>query len=185
MAYRPPFIDPDAVMVDSPHPATLDREAFMKQCEFRDGRVSGPGGQHRNRNATGTWMLHLPTGIDAKATERRERKINRSMAMNRLRLKLATRVRTAANRDGHTPSELWESRRQGTRMQVNPTHYDYPALLAEAMDLITARRWDIAGAAKVLGISMSQVSRLIRQHPPAFAKLNAGRESVGLPPLRK
>ena len=70
-------------------------------------------------------------------------------------------------------------------MTVNPTHYDYPALLAEAMDVITARRWDIAGAAKILGISMSQVSRLVHQHPPAFAKLNEGRKSVGLPPLRK
>ena len=185
MAYRPPFVDPDSQMTDAPHPATLDRDAFMKQCEFRDGRVSGPGGQHRNRKATGTWMLHLPTGIDAKATERRERTINRSMAMNRLRLKLATRVRTATNPDRHKPSELWKSRRQGTRMTVSPTHYDYPALLAEAMNLITARRWDIAGAAKVLGISMSQVSRLVRQHPPAFTRLNAGRESVGLPPLRK
>ena len=102
MANRSSYIDPDSTMVDSPHPATLEKEEFLKQCEFRDGRVSGPGGQHRNRNATGTWMLHVPTGIDAKATERRERQINRSMAMSRLRLKLATRVRTTTNRDRKT-----------------------------------------------------------------------------------
>ena len=43
----------------------------------------------------------------------------------------------------------------------------------------------MAGAAKILGITMSQLSRLVHHHPPAFAMLNEGRESVGLPPLRK
>ena len=44
MAYRPPFTDPNSIMVSAPHPSTLDKVVLMKQCELRFGRVSGPGG---------------------------------------------------------------------------------------------------------------------------------------------
>ena len=185
MAYRPPYTDPDSILVEAPHPSTLESKELLKECEFRTGRVSGPGGQHRNRNATGIWIVHVPTELEAKATERRQQQVNRSVAVERLRLRLALKARCATNRNFHEPSDLWKSRRQGTRLPVNPKHSDYPALLAEALDVIVARRWDVAGSAKILGISMSQLSRLVHHHPPAFAKMNAGRESVGLPALRK
>lgn len=185
MSYRPPYVDPNAVMLDGPHPATLDPDVLMKQCEFRFGRGGGPGGQNRNKVETGAWIVHKPSGLESKATERREQQVNRKVALGRLRLRLALKVRTPTSRDRHQPSALWISRRQGTRLPVNPRHPDYPALLAEALDLVVARRWDIAGAAKILGVTMSQISRLVHHHPPAFAMMNEGRESVGLPALRK
>jgi hypothetical protein len=67
---------------------------------------------------------------------------------------------------------------------VNPENHDYPALLAEAMDVITARRFDVAGAAGILGITMSQLTRLIRHERHAFALVNDGREATGLAKLR-
>ena len=185
MPYRPPFVDPNAVMLEPPHPATLDPDVLLKQCEFRFGKGSGPGGQNRNKVETGAWIVHEPSGLESKATERREQQVNRRKAVSRLRLRLALKVRTATNRDRHRPSALWCSRRQGDKLPVNPRHEDYPALLAEALDLIVARRWDMAGAAKILGVTMSQLSRLVHHHPPAFAMLNEGRKGVGLPPLRK
>ena len=184
MTYRPPFVDPAFTMVDAPHPATLEEADFLRQCTFDIGRVSGPGGQHRNRTDTAVFLRHDPTGIDAKATERRSPMANRSQAIFRLRLRLALKVRTPTSRDRHQASELWRRRRQGTRMSVNPEHADYPALLAEALDVIIARRFDLAGAAGVLGVTMSQLSRLVRHHPPAFGMLNEGREAIGLPRLR-
>ena len=69
-------------------------------------------------------------------------------------------------------------------MPVNPEHEDYPALLAEALDVVIARRYDVAGAAGVLGITMSQLTRLIRHERHAFALVNEGREKVGLGKLR-
>ena len=179
------YIDPNAILVKRPHPSALEPDELLKQCEFRHGSVSGPGGQHRNRNATGQWITHLPTELSSKACERRERKINQSVAVGRLRLRLALKVRTAVDRDGYRPSALWNQRRQGTRIPVNPTHRDYPSLLAEALDLISARQWDVAGSAKIFGITMSQLSRLVNHHKPAFAPMNEGRASVGLPPFRK
>jgi len=184
MTYRPPFIDPGAVTVDPPHPATIDVDELLEQCDLELGRRRGPGGQHRAAVASGVHLLHRPTGIEAQATERRSPAVNRSRAIKRLRLRLAVKVRTIPPRSGFRPSELWQRRRQGTRIAVNPEHADYPALLAEALDLVVVRRWDLAGAAGLLGVTMSQLSRLLRQHPPAFSKVNEGRASVGLARLR-
>ncbi len=184
MGYRPPFVDPAYIMVEAPHPATLEEEDLAKSCEFEAGRVSGPGGQHRNRVATAMYVRHLPTGIDAQGTERRSQRENRHMALKRLRKKLAIKVRTAASRDHHKCSPLWNQRRQGNKMCINPDHGDYASLLAEALDVVVARRYDVAGAAALLNITMSQLSRLIRHEKHAFAQLNAGREACGLPRLR-
>jgi len=185
VAYRPPFVDPKFRMVDPPHPATLEEADLLRQCEFTSGRVGGPGGQHRNRVDTAVFVVHVPSGVEAQATERRSQVENRRMAIRRLRRKLASHVRTATNRDVHRCSDLWTRRRQGNKLPVNPDHDDYPGLLAEALDLVVARRYDVAGAAALLGITMSQLSRLINHDKGAFAKLNAGREGCGLPPLRK
>lgn len=185
MAYRPPFVDPAFRMVDAPHPATIEEEALLRECDIQTGRVGGPGGQHRNRVDTAVFVVHRPTGVEAQATERRSQVENRRMAIRRLRKKLASHVRTLASRDTHRCSELWLRRRQGDKLTVNPEHEDYPGLLAEALDLVVARRYDLAGAAGLLGITMSQLSRLIGHDKGAFAKVNAGREACGLPPLRK
>ena len=99
-------------------------------------------------------------------------------------MKLASSVRTNTHHEHHQVSELWESRRQGRSISVNPMHNDYPALLAEALDVIVARRHDVAGAAGVLGVSMSQLAKLIRHDKRSFAAVNRGREAQGLPRLK-
>jgi len=184
MTYRPPFVSDAYIMLPPPHPATLEEADLLKRCRIEFGRVSGPGGQHRNRVETAAWIIHQPSGIEAQGTERRSQSQNRHEAIKRLRRKLAVRCRTVTSRDHHQPSELWCTRRQGNKMSVNPDHSDYPALLAEALDVVVVRRYDLAGAAGLLGITMSQLSRLIRHEKSAFAAVNAGREAIGLPKLR-
>lgn len=185
MTYRPPHVSDAFTTVPAPHPATLEEGALLAQCRVEFGRVSGPGGQHRNRVDTAAWIVHVPTGVEAQGTERRSQSQNRHMAIKRLRVKLAVRCRCVTSRDHHRPSPLWSQRRQGDKMSVNPEHWDYPALLSEALDVVVARRFDLGGAAGVLGITMSQLSRLIRHEKSAFAAVNAGRASTGLPPLRQ
>lgn len=162
----------------------LPDELLMKDCEITFGRDSGPGGQHRNKVATAAAIRHLPTGIIGRASERRHQSQNRHVAMFRLRMKLAREVRRTFDPGRHPPSELWKQRRQGKQMSVNPQHRDYPALLAEALDVVTLCRWDVAGAAGILGLSMSQLAKLLRHDKQTFAMTNAGRVERGLPPLK-
>lgn len=184
MAYRPPYLDPDAIYIDGPHPATFDEADLLKECEISVGRTSGPGGQHRNKVATGVRIVHLPSGIEGRATERREQRVNRHKAIFRLRVKLALKLRCPTGRDNHEPSTLWVRRRQGEKLPINPENKDYPAILAEALNVILARKFDVAGAAGVLGITMSQLARILRHNRPALAMVNRGREKLGLHPLR-
>lgn len=167
------------------HPTRLDEQALWKQCSIAFGRASGPGGQHRNKTETAATITHDPTGVSAAATERRSQQVNRSVALKRLRMKLARTVRCSIHREKYQPSELWRSRRQGTKMPVNPKHWDYAALLAEALDVVYARGFDVAGAAGVLGVTMSQLTKLLRHDRASFAAVNEGRTERGLPPLRK
>ena len=120
MSYRPPFTSERFTMVQPPHPAMLEESELLKHCTIEIGRVSGPGGQNRNRRDTAVWVQHVPTRIEAQATERRSQAQNRHMAIKRLRRRLAVQVRTAASRDRHQASELWRARRQGDKLSVNP-----------------------------------------------------------------
>jgi len=170
------------VNLKPPHPASLEPSRLLKQCDLGLGRSTGPGGQHRNRRDTAVTLTHEPTGVTATATERRRQQENRSTALRRLRLKLAVDVRTPRPAK---PSELWSSRRQGRTMSVNPNHVDYPALLAEALDVISLTSWDVAKSAGRLGITMSQLTRLLRHEKTAFTMVNEHRVERGYPPLRK
>ena len=105
-------------------------------------------------------------------------------ALRRLRLKLAVSVRTRVSRERYRPSPLWERRRQGKQMSVNPRNRDYPPLLAEAMDVIAAGNFDVAAAAGRLGISMSQLAKLLRHERHALALVNEERVKRGVPPLK-
>ena len=146
--------------------------------------MSGPVRQHRNKVETAAYVTHVPTGIDAAATERRSQSQNRRTAHRRLRIKLAIKVRTTIRLNRFRPSTLWVQRRQGKALPVNGRNRDYPALLAEAMDVVTAMTFDVGGAAGVLGVTMSQLVKLLGREPRALAWVNDGRAARGLAKLR-
>ena len=97
---------------------------------------------------------------------------------------------TGAGKPSRQCSELWRSRLGGTRagstgrIACNPDHHDYPALLAEAMDAIADHSWEPKPAAQRLGITPSQLIKLIKDHPPAMVEWNTQREKRGGHPLK-
>lgn len=185
------------------HPACLSDDDLLAQCRIGRGRTGGPGGQNRNKVETLVELHHEPTGIEAHAGERRSQIENKRVALRRLRLALATGVRTAVP-SGDIGSELWRSRRapapkhagEGSPprnrwlaggsgvLAVNPDHHDYPALLAEALDVLAAAGWDPKRASLRLECSASQLTKLVRQHTPAMLLLNRERAVMGLSPLK-
>ncbi len=196
-----------------PHPAALPDDALLAACSSSLERTSGPGGQHRNKVSTQVVLRHDATGLEAHAGERRTVRENRPVAIRRLRLRLAVEHRAPVP-DGEIGSALWRSRRTKMkqppkqrepkdpvfeqlgvtlrtepdrprfRIACNPKHRDYPALLAECLDAIAAAGWDPKPAALRLGVSASQLVKLLRDHPPALAKLNDEREARGMHKLK-
>lgn len=170
--------DPDR----STHPASWPDGVILSECRLERGRVGGPGGQHRNKVETAVTLTHTPTGLSAQAAERRSPIENERMALRRLRLELATHERRAVA-DGEARSELWIARtRQGT-IAVNPTHRDFPTMLALAMDVLWACRMDVRRAATRLCVSPTQLVRLIARHRPALEAMNNARAKRKLRPL--
>lgn len=192
------------------HPAALPDNTLLEQCVMGQSRSSGPGGQHRNKVSTQVTLTHQPTGIAATAGERRSQRDNKSLALRRLRLKLAVEVRNPVP-DGPIGSELLESRKikpkrephtkddddaffksigitlrqpndttTKKRLAVSARHRDFPAILAEILDTLAASKWDAKHAAVRLGVSQSQLLKLIRNHPPALAHLNEQRRDRSL-----
>ncbi len=163
------------------HPASLPIAHLMADCTSRRQRRGGPGGQHRNKVETAVVLTHTPSGVSAEANERRSQAENLRVALFRLRLALALGARTPPLPER---SALWRSRQRGTRIAVNPKHDDFPALLAEALDVLAAEDWDDSTAAEKLGVSRTQLVRLLKQAPGAVVQLNGSRVDRGLPPLR-
>ena len=58
------------------------------------------------------------------------------MALFRLRINLALGARSTRTAD--TPSPLWLTRCQGGKIVISPRHEDFPAILAEALDVLFA-----------------------------------------------
>jgi hypothetical protein len=169
------------------HPARLSPDEFAAECDFRASRRSGPGGQNRNKVETAVILTHRPTGISAEAAERRTQGENRRQALFRLRLKLAIEIRTPAGTrtgEAYRPSALWQSRCRGGRIIINPEHDDFPALLAEALDVLAEAGHEHKRAASALGCSASQVIKLLTNEPRALALVNDRRTQVGLHALR-
>jgi hypothetical protein len=166
---------------DSPidvHPASLPPEALLAGCDIQFQRRSGPGGQHRNKVETAVVLRHRATGVQAMASERRQQAENRAVAIERLRIALALRVR----RSWTEPSLLWRSRCQGGRIVVSARHPHLAAVLAEALDALAACGWEVAETCERLGCTSTQLVRFLRRGG-ALDQLNAQRASQGLPRL--
>jgi hypothetical protein len=164
------------------HPAALDPDALASACEARFTRRSGPGGQNRNKVETAVILTHRPTGVAAEAAERRTQGENLKAALFRLRLNLALQVRRPVA-PGEPPSDLWRARCRGGRIAVNPSHDDFPALLAEALDRLDSCGDDPKAAAAALGCTPSQLVKLLKDEPRAWLAVNERRKARGLRPL--
>ena len=171
-------------IIEGDHPAMLDDETLLKDVIFDFGRSSGPGGQHRNRKATACTATHMPTDISGEASERRRQSENRKMSISRLRRTLAIRLRRDISLEQFVSTPLWEERRSGNQLAINPKHRDYPCILAEALDVAFASEFDMRIAADTSQISSTQLLKIITHEPAAFVWLNKQRKERGLSALK-
>ncbi|HUG19458.1 MAG TPA: peptide chain release factor-like protein [Planctomycetaceae bacterium] len=165
------------------HPARIAEDELMKSCKIRFGRASGPGGQHRNKVETAVRIEHLPSGIEAAATETRSQKDNRKKALFRLRIRLATRI-SVKNAASLSPSDLWRKRCQNQKLVCNPEHEDAPALLAELWGVLSSADFDLAAAAQQLDCTSSQIVKFLGQISEARERIQEERRNRSLAPLK-
>lgn len=166
--------------LEAQHPCDLPEEALLEQCKVTRTRGSGPGGQHRNKVETAIVVKHLPSGVAGQASEKRSQQANKEVAVGRLRVNLALAMRS--ERSGC--SSRWKSRTQRGKLQVSAKHFDYAAVLAEAMDFVWQNQFDVAATAKQVGTSTSQLVKFFKTCPAAFEAINRNRGQWGMNPLK-
>jgi len=99
----------------------LPQDALLGECDEEFFVAGGPGGQHRNKTASGVRLTHRPTEVSVTATERRSQAQNRSTALERLREALAQLSTIPRRRRATRPTRssqrrrLEEKRRQGQK----------------------------------------------------------------------
>jgi len=132
---------------------------------------------------TAVVLKHLPSGIEAEGSERRSLTENDAMALSRLRILLAVRVRTPVGED-QAPSPLWSGRTKSGRIVVSESHDDFPALLAEALDFVAACEFETKSAAERLGTTSSQLVRFLARVPESLKHVNEERARLGMSVLK-
>jgi hypothetical protein len=163
------------------HPTFLSLEELESQCDISFRRASGPGGQNRNKVETAVLFVHRDTQVRGQASEARTQAVNRREALHRLRLELAIQLRTEPSHEGLA---LLHKYIQNARINVGIKNWDWSMALAEVLNRLAAREWQLSIVAAELGVSPSQIIKLLGKHPPAMLLLNEAREKLGLKKLQ-
>lgn len=169
-----------------PQPTRGDRlswsdEQLLAECEVHAHRTGGPGGQHRNKVSSAIRIVHTPSGVVVTASERRSQHENRAVALDRLRLALAIRVRQPLPAGPSLPANV---RFEAGRLRVSAKNPAYPAIIALALDAFAHHRTQPRPAADWLGVSSSSFVRFLADEPAAWAEANRMRAELGLAALR-
>jgi hypothetical protein len=164
-------------------PRLIDNELFLSDCRYEAFRGPGPGGQKRNKTSSAIRITHLPTGLTATAGESRSQSQNKSMALRRLRRRLAIEIRQPL--DLASPRPDWFRERVSTagRIEVAQGNDLYPAVIGLVLDALASADWALAPAREWLGVSASQLIKYLRDDPEAWAWVQRERAARGLHPL--
>ena len=170
----------------------LSDEELAAQCRVERFRVSGPGGQHRNKTDSAVRLTHEPSGVVGFASERRSQHQNRLMALARLRRNIAIELRTDIDLDMyHLPLTLQRMlpRSVQTKLpgkdRIGPKHRDFWTGAGPLLDLFNAVRGSTSDSASQIGCSSNQLTKLLASEPHLWAAANAIREQHGLSLLRR
>lgn len=141
----------------------LDDAALLSSCRQQRFRGSGPGGQHKNKVETAIRLRHQPSEIVVQAEEARSLKWNRLRALRRLREQIAIEIRVEVDPlKPLAPEFLAQLGPKGT-LRISRDNPSYPIVIATVLDALNDAGGSYAHAAAMLGITTSQLLKLLRR----------------------
>lgn len=156
-----------------PHDLLLLEDAdLLAQCEVDTYRASGPGGQHRNKVSSAVRLRHDPTGIEASGEESRSQHENKRRALRRLRMKIATSLRSPAPPGARVPPVVREcvtGRGQRKRLEVGRRDRRYWPVVAFLLDLLDGAEGRVGEAARTVGATTGSVVSVLKADRHALA----------------
>jgi len=163
----------------------LDDDALLRQCAIDHYRASGPGGQKRNKTSSAVRLRHGPTGCVAIAEEDRSQHVNKARATRRLREAIALKLRRAIDLTTYRAGDELRSRVTGSgQLRVSQRNRDYPAVVAEVLDVLDAAGVRISEASERIGITTAQLVQFLERDPKLWERVNQMRGAAGMKLLR-
>ncbi len=162
-----------------PTPAyALSESDLLAGCRIDTYRSKGPGGQHANRTESAVRITHCATGEVSQCQDHRERARNQRDALSRLRLRLALQLRGVAQ------ASWLEPYRRGRQLAIGAHGASYHLVVAVVLDALAAASGSLAGCGAALGISASQIAKLLGADKEVLQAANALRAGHGLGTIR-
>ncbi len=152
----------------------LTDDELQAICRVDTFRAQGPGGQHTNRTDSAVRITHVASGEVAQCQDHRERARNLKSALQRLRLRLALTQRGVSQ-------IVWlQPYHRGTRLHLGANAAGYPLVVAVVMDTLELAQGSLRDAAETLGVSSSQMTKLLTDDKEVHAAANSLRTRFGL-----
>jgi hypothetical protein len=175
----------------------LDDAQLLNLCEVHTYKASGPGGQHRNKVSSAVRLVHRSTGISAHGDESRSQHQNKALALKRLRMHLALKLRSPlpqadAQSAGSLPPAVAEcifTARGGPakgkkRLEVGRKDQRFWLVAAVVLDALEHFEGRLSDAADWLGISTGNLSRLLTSERHLMSTAGQIRQQHGLGALK-
>lgn len=171
----------------------LDDDALIALCDMHIYKASGPGGQHRNKVSSAIRLKHRETGISATANDSRSQHENKVLAVKRLRMNLALRLRKELDIDKlalpqyvvecvFTPKKHREGEAR-LRLEIGRKDRRFWTVAAWLLDLLTAFEGRVGDVARALNISTGNLTSIVQDDRHLFAAVQEIRKAAGLKPL--
>lgn len=153
-------------------------DALLAQCDMTSCSSHGPGGQHRNKTESAVRLRHRPSGETSQCEAHREKPRNRDEALRRLRIRLAIATRGVSD-----PAWL-EPYRRGRQLAIGGNGREFPLVAACILDALATASGSLAEAAASLGLSSSQLVKLLASDKEVLQAGTRIRAEHGLGPIR-
>jgi len=149
----------------------LTDEQLLAQCDVHVYRSSGPGGQHRNKVSSAVRLKHRPTGITAHGDESRSQHDNKRMAIRRMRMEIACRIRNKIEPSSlELPGAVSEcmfhprGREKATtvRLEVGRKDHRFWIVAAFLLDVLETSQGRLSQSALRIGITTANLSTLLK-----------------------
>ena len=170
----------------------LTDEELLRQCDVHIYRSSGPGGQHRNKVSSAVRLKHRPTGVTTHGDESRSQHENKRMAVRRVRMEIACRIRHQIDRESpQLPAVVSECifRPRGKpadaplRLEVGRKDRRFWTVAGFLLDVLEGFEGHLADAGAYIGITTGNLSTLLKSHRRLLSAAQAIRKRFNLRPL--
>jgi len=170
----------------------LDDPHLLDQCDVHVYKSSGPGGQHRNKVSSAVRLVHRPTGLTVHADDNRSQHQNKRLALRRLRLQIACMIRCPVDRlrpdppaalKAFLPASSIDQQTAG-RIRINTKNESFYPIAAYLLDVLMAFEGKLSDSASYVGISTSNLARVLMSDRHVLSAAQNIRKAFNLPPIK-